>query len=102
MLKIVGNTSYIVVNDKENDNIVKKYSENIPIPKVKNEIKLSFDKWYNKFENEINKLWEDFLYLLTNMNVSNRFICHYNMTQLKNDFIDLLYKSSDTTFKSFV
>lgn len=107
MLKIVGHESYIVLKEDKPDN-----NPNIPIkinktpiliPKITNKTnRLTLPNWYNKYEDEIEKKWTEFVQLFNNMIFFDKYVCHYDMTGLKNDFIKLLYRTSDTTYKNFV
>lgn len=100
MLKIVGNNSYIVLKETKQS----EYKSNEPclIPKIHCQYKLSFDKWSEKYETEINQIWDSFINKLTSMTISDHYICHYNMTQFKHHFIKLLYKTSDNTYKNYI
>lgn len=100
MLKIVGHNSYIVM--KDSNQVEYKSKDKYPIPKIHNDYKLSFDKWNEKYNHEIDNIWECFITNLKSMSISEQYyISHYNMTQLKTDFLKLLYKTSDNAYKNY-
>ncbi len=100
MLKIVGNDSFVILqdNEKKEDN----FTCTPLVPKVKNYNKLSFDHWYEKYNFEIEQLWNRYEYLLTTIPIPLKYIHHYNMTNMKKDFLNLLYKSSYNSYKNFI
>lgn len=100
MLKIENNKSYYNLKPKyiysqmENNSVIK-------LPILNNKNKIPFDTWYDKNKEEIDIMSDDFIDKIFNLK-SDRLIVHFNIKKIKEDFIQMLYKTSYNTYKNWV
>ena len=100
MLKIENNKSYYTLKPKyiysqiENNSVIK-------LPILNNKNKIPFDKWYDKNKKDIDLISDKFIDDIFELK-SDKLIVHFNIKKIKEDFIQMLYKTSYNTFKNWV
>lgn len=97
MLHIIANNK-CYLTDKPSCETVRENP--IPLPKQPNLNKISYTKWYELYKNDIDKLVDIFLSQVEEFS-SDTYLCQINYTQLENDFINLLYKTSNNSYKTY-
>lgn len=97
MLHIIANNK-CYLTDKPTTKTVRENP--VPIPKLHNNHKLSYDKWYELYKNKIDDIINIFLTHVENFS-SDTYICEINYTQLEKDFLNLLYRTSNNSYKSY-
>jgi len=100
MLKIENNKSYFTLQKKtKNETSITETIFKTPILNKKH--LLSFDKWYEKYKDEIDEITNEFVSRTFDIK-SDKFIIHFNIKNLKQQFILMLYNTSDNAFKGWI
>lgn len=100
MLRIENNKSYYTLKPKyiysqmEQNSIIKS-------PLLNNNNKIPFDSWYDKNKDNIELISDEFIDGIFELK-SEKFIVHINIKKIKEDFIQMLYKTSYNTYKNWV
>ena len=100
MLHMNKNNSYIVEKVTEFQNT---RPEPVLVPKIAaNTSLLRYDQWVLKYEKDLESLWDDFCECLFMMDTSEKYSCQMNMTSLRKDFMQSVYKTSYNNRKKYV
>jgi len=100
MLKIKGNETYYVLEDKHvkpNDDKVKMP----PPPKVPNPNKIPFHRWCSNYEHEIKTIVDELTDNILQLK-SDNYVCHVDINTIKKEFVRKMYDTSYSSNKYFI
>lgn len=102
MLHLRKNESYVVPN--ETPFVTSEKNERPLVPKINvtPTNKYRYGQWLHKYETEFEEIWNSFVEMLMSMEQSERYVCHYDLTSMKQDFKKLCYMTSDNSYKWFI
>lgn len=93
--KIVNQPFSSARNDNNNYTVT-------PLPKLPYpQYKLNPRMWQTRHNETIENIWDDIIDTLAKMEISDKYVCKYDMNAMKKEFIKLLYESSHNTLRNF-
>lgn len=102
MLKIERHSCKIVNQPFSSSRNNNNHIDVTPLPKLPYpQHKLNPRMWQTQHFETIEQIWDDMIDMLSKMEVSDKYVCKYNMTAIKNEFVKILYESSRNTDRSF-
>ena len=103
MLHLRKDRVYVIDNDVSTIVLPNK-EKNPKIPKIDKTscYKSKYHQWLNRYENDIEDMWNTLIDYLMDMKQSDRFVCHYDLKHMKDNFTKLAYSTSDSTYKGFI
>ena len=102
MLHLRKDTSYVTEHDTVSAQVKKEWMPMVPLAKETPMYKFRYNQWLLRYEDDVEDMWNTLVESLYEMKQSERFVCHYDMTSLKEEFKKLAYETSDSTYKSFI
>jgi len=99
MLRIENNKSYFTIKPKYIYSQIEKNSI-IKLPILNNKIKIPYDIWYHKNKEDIDLISDKFINEIFELK-SEKFIVHFKIKKIKEEFIQMLYKTSYNTYKDW-
>lgn len=76
-------------------------TKTLPLPKVGNPSKLSFDSWNKKYQEELSDIGDMFTYFIRSFG-NDTHLCHVHMDELKQSFIKIMYHKSSNSNKRWI
>jgi hypothetical protein len=99
-MKIENNNTYYILKNKKSLKIAADHPI-IPLPLIHNKDIISFHIWYEKYEDKIEKISEEFITKIFELK-SDKYLSHLNIKLLKEHFIKMLHNYSNNSCKQWI